>query len=142
MLLTRIMPTSFGDLRHEVDRLFGDWAAPFNGCCAPTFPLNVWEDADRFCVEAELPGVTMQGIEVNVVGDELSIKGTRKAVCEDNCTYHHQERTTGEFARVVTLPTRVDASKVEAVFKDGVLSITLPKAEEAKPKRIQVKTSE
>jgi HSP20 family protein len=139
-----MMPTNLGDLRHEIDRLFEDWTSPFNGNLfrPAAFPaVNVWEDAENFYAEAELPGVTMEDLEVNVVGDELSIKGTRKPMPEGAYTYHRQERGTGEFTRFVTLPALVDAAKVEAVLQDGVLTVTLPKAEEAKPKRIQVKVN-
>ena len=82
----------------------------------------------------------MEDVEVNVVGDELSVKGQRKPAKGENLTYHRQERETGEFSRFLTLPTAVNAEKVEAVLRDGVLTITLPKAEGAKPKRIEVKT--
>ncbi len=147
MLLSRMMPTSFGfgDLRQELDRLCEDWTEPGNGGLfrtSATFPaVNVWEDAENLYAEAEIPGVSMQDIEVSVVGDELTIKGARKPTREGDHTFHRQERGVGEFSRFLTLPTLVNAEKVEAVLKDGVLTITLPKAEEAKPKRISVKTS-
>ena len=145
MLLERMYPTlAFGDLRREVGRLFEDIAAPFNGGFFHTpgaFPaLNVWEDGECLYAEAEIPGVSMEDIEVNVVGDELSINGQRKPAKGENLTYHRQERGTGEFSRFLTLPMAVNAEKVEAVLKDGVLTTTLPKAEKAKPKRIEVKT--
>ena len=145
MLLQRMTPTVFGDLRREVDRLFEDFARPFDGGFFRTggaFPaLNVWEDAEHIYAEAEMPGVKLSDVEVSVVGTELSIKGTRGGKTEEKGrTFHRQERWTGEFSRFFTLPTSVNPEKVEAVMKDGVLTITLPKAETAKPRRIEVKT--
>ena len=82
----------------------------------------------------------MNDIEINVVGGELAIKGARHSLNggNGNRTYHRQERAVGEFSRFLTLPDAIDADKVEAILKNGVLSIKLPKAETAKPRRIQV----
>lgn len=144
MLLQRLTPPVFGDLRREMDRLFEDFARPFDGGLlrgAAAFPaLNVWEDAEKVYAEAEMPGVKLEDVEVTVVGSELSIKGTRRAERESNTTFHRQERMVGEFSRFLTLPVVVNADKVEAVMKDGVLTITMPKADQAKRKRIEVKT--
>jgi HSP20 family protein len=140
MFLQRLQPVfPFGDLRREVDRLFDDFSGPLAGGRGRSFPaMNVWENEENLHVEAELPGLTMDDIEVTVVGDELSIKGERKPAIEQG-TFHRRERGVGEFTRFVTLPMDVDAEKVEAVLRDGVLTITLPKAAAAKPRRIQVK---
>ena len=89
----------------------------------------------------EVPGVQMSNIEINVVGNELSIKGKRECGCGEGVTIHRQERGSGEFSRFLTLPVAIDAEKVEAVLKNGVLTIKLPKAEAAKPRRIEVKTN-
>ncbi len=136
---------TFPDLRRQIDRVFEQVMDSGNGqgFGARAFPaLNVWEDNDCVFVEAELPGVAMEDIEINVVGGELSIKGSRKPVKtingNGNPTYHRQERVFGEFSRFLTLPDAIDAEKVEAVLKNGVLSVKLPKAETAKPRRIQV----
>jgi len=144
MLLQRMYPSvSFGDVRRELDRLFEGFADPFDGGVVRNtgaYPaVNVWEDGDSLYAEAEIPGVTMEDIEVNVVGNELSIKGERKPMCGEGFTVHQRERGTGEFSRFLTLPVAVKADGVDAVLKNGVLTITLPKADEAKPKRIEVK---
>ena len=142
MFLQRMQPVfPFGDLRREVDRLLDDYAAPLVSGRARSFPaLNVWENEDNLFVEAELPGFTMNDVELTVIGDELSIKGERKAgPAEEQATFHRRERGIGPFSRFITLPVDVDADRVEAVLRDGVLTITLPKAAEAKPRRIQVK---
>ena len=134
-------------LRSEMDRLFEDAFEGFprlsrEAWFAPTFPaVNVWEDTDNVYVEAELPGLKLGDIELLVKGDELSIRGEYKDVCEDEVSYHRKERESGRFRRIVSLPTRVDAEKVSAQCKDGILTVTLPKAAEAKPRQIEVKSA-
>jgi len=106
----------------------------------PAFPaINVWEDENNLYVEAEIPGVTADGLETSVVGRELTIKSTRTARQENNLTYHRQERGTGTFTRVLGLPVEVETAQVQATLKDGVLSLTLPKARTAKSHKIEVK---
>jgi len=83
----------------------------------------------------------MEDVEVLVNGDELTIKGQRKAAEAKEQSFHRQERVIGNFSRTVTLPFDVDAEKVQATLKDGVLRITLPKAASARPRKIEVKTS-
>jgi|CXWL01.1.fsa_nt_gi HSP20 family protein len=136
---------AFPDLRRQIDRVFEQVMEPGSSSTfgVRAFPaLNVWEDNECVFVEAELPGVDMGDIEINVVGGELSIKGTRRQLTNGNGTptFHRQERVVGEFSRFLTLPDAIDADKVEAVLKNGVLTIKLPKAEAAKPRRIQVQT--
>lgn len=145
MMLRRINPVPFGDLRREIDRLFEDFNFPFASAQASgsgTFPaVNLWEDQDHLFVEAEVPGMSMSDLDVTVIGNELSIRGQRKDAERGQATFHRRERGTGSFARFVTLPVAVESAKVEAVLRDGVLTITLPKAAEAKPRRIEVKAS-
>ena len=103
-------------------------------------PLNLWEDDDNLYVEAELPELELTDLEIFVDGDnQLSIKGERKQPEGENGTWHRQERGYGRFSRAGELPQYVDSEKVTAEFKHGVLTITLPKREEAKPRRIEVK---
>jgi len=135
----------FDELRRQVDRLLdefgmGSFRSPF-GFQAAYPALNVWDTGDTLCVEAEIPGVSKDDLEVYAVGNDLTIKGRRKALEGDNLVYHRQERGSGEFSRVITLPAEVDADRVEAVLKDGVLNVRLPKAEKAKPRKIALKTS-
>jgi len=135
---------TMNELRREVDRLFEDLGPRFGrGVFAPvrTFPaLNVWEDGDSLYAEAELPGVSSEDVEVYSAGNELTIKGRREPRQGDQLSYHRRERGTGEFSRVITLPVEVDAEKVRADLRNGVLTITMPKAEGHKPKKITVKT--
>jgi len=127
-------------LRREMGELFDNMAWPFGGLRA--FPaLNLWEEGEALFAEAELPGMGMEDVEVLVNGDELTIKGQRKAAEAKEQSFHRQERVIGNFSRTVTLPFDVDAEKVQATLKDGVLRITLPKAASARPRKIEVKTS-
>lgn len=106
------------------------------------FPaLNLWEDADRYVLEAELPGIKADGVEVSVVDDVLTLQGTRPAAAPEAGGFLRRERAAGAFARSIQLPAGVDASQVEATLRDGVLTVVLPKAETAKPRRIPVKVS-
>jgi HSP20 family protein len=110
---------------------------------AGVFPLmNVTEDKDRYYVRAELPGLKADDLDISVTGDTLSISGERKLPAEDEkAQYHRREREAGKFSRIVTLPSQIDTGKVEARCIDGVLTVTLPKAEAAKPKQITIKAS-
>ncbi|MBN2559775.1 MAG: Hsp20/alpha crystallin family protein [Phycisphaerae bacterium] len=133
-------------LREEVDRLFTDFFqdVPMAGRLGlrsgSSFPaINAWDDAQNLYVEAELPGLKLEDIEVLVVGDEVTIKGERKDAHQEGALYHRRERGVGGFSRTLRLPSDVDADRVEASLLDGVLLVTLPKAEAAKPRKVQVK---
>jgi HSP20 family protein len=129
-------------LRNEFNQLFGSVAGD-NGwsALAASFPaLNVWEDEANLFVEAELPGMELSDLEIYVTGgNQLTIKGERRQPNYEKSVWHRQERGFGTFVRTVTLPAAVDSEKVEARFQDGVLIVTLPKAEAAKPRKIAVK---
>jgi len=134
-------------LRREMDRLLsgfvgnvGELNWPVVGRARPA--VNAWEVGEALKLEVELPGVESDQIELSVVGDELSIKVQRPDAEPQGATYHRRERSVGEFARVVRLPVEVDADHVEAELRHGVLTITLPKAESARPRKIQVTPAE
>jgi HSP20 family protein len=128
-------------LQRDMNRLFSQTPTGFAGDVAPTFPaMNVWTDEDRAIVTAELPGVAPDDVDVSVVGDTLTLKGSRQPdELEEGETYHRRERRYGAFTRAFQLPFHVDPDQVEATFWDGVLQISLPRAEEDKPKKIAVK---
>jgi HSP20 family protein len=129
-------------LHNEMNRLFGRYANGARELAGGYPPLNVWEDEGHLYVEAELPGFELDDLEMFVTGEnQLSMKGERKRPEMENGTWHRQERGYGSFSRIMDLPTTVDADKVSAGFKNGVLTVTLPKMEAAKPKKIQVKVS-
>lgn len=143
MLANRYAFPMGGRLGQEVDSLLNSFfdGGSFSPLRTRSFPaVNVWENAESLFAEAEVPGLSMSDIEIFVVGDELTIKGRRGEDNSDKVSYHRQERGVGEFARVLTLPYPVNPEKVEATLKDGVLTIVLPKAEEAKPRKIQIKS--
>jgi len=101
--------------------------------------VDVYETTDELVVTTELPGTKEKDVHVSIVGDVLTIKGERKQdreVKEEN--YHRMERFYGAFERHIPLPIPVEADKVKATFRDGVLEIRLPKAEEVKPKEIKI----
>jgi HSP20 family protein len=110
---------------------------------APAFPaMNVWTSKDGAVLTAELPGVKPDDIDISVVGDTLTLSGTRQAEeRSEGTTYHRRERGFGKFTRSFQLPFHVDAGKVEAHFESGVLHVSLPYAEEDKPKKITVKSA-
>jgi len=121
------------NLQDEIDRLF---ESPLRSW---TPALDVHEDADNFIIRAELPGLKREDIEVSLQDGALVISGERKTEkADEGVEIHRQERYYGKFQRALTLPTPVAADKIKAQYKDGVLTVTLPKAEEAKPKKIDV----
>ncbi len=105
-------------------------------------PVDIYETEDAIVLKAELPGVDPKDVEVRVEDNTLYLKGERKfeeEVKEQN--YHRVERSYGSFARSFSLPNSISADKVKAEFKDGLLTLTMPKREEAKPKTIKIDVS-
>ena len=104
--------------------------------------MDISENDDEFVVRAELPGMRKEDVNVTFVNGALKIEGERKHEKEDQKTnYHRVERAYGKFCRVFQIPDEVKSDKISADFKDGLLNIRLPKAEEVKPKAIDVKIS-
>jgi HSP20 family protein len=100
--------------------------------------LDLYQSSDNIVAVVELPGMRKEDIEISLHDGTLTISGERKRESTDAEKAQRTERYVGTFRRSIALPTRVDASKVSAIYQDGVLKVTLPKAEEAKPKQIQV----
>jgi len=130
-------------LRNDLDRMltgvFGPWAEgvlPGTGRGQPA--VNMWEASDAVLVELEVPGLKADHFEISVVGNQLTLTVDRPELNQEGVTYHRRERPVGSFTRVLRLPVEVDANRVEAELRDGVLTITLPKAESAKPRKIVV----
>lgn len=130
-------------LREAMDRLFEEsivWPRSWLAPAAQTFAVDIYETKDDVVVKASLPGVKPEDVEVSVVGDTLTIKGEvkeEKDIKEEN--YIRKERRYGSFCRSFTLPVSVNADKATAEFENGVLTLTLPKTEEVKPKTIAIK---
>ena len=100
--------------------------------------LDLYESGDHFVAVVELPGMPKDVIDISLHDGTLTISGERKRESTNGETAQRGERYVGTFRRSIALPTRVDASKVSATYQEGILKVTLPKAEEAKPKQIQV----
>lgn len=128
-------------LQREMNRLFNSYS-PSRLRTAPGYPaINIWADEESLLASAELPGVQVDDIDVSVDGDSLTISGARKSdQLPEGARYHRRERGVGDFSRSIQLPIVVDSEKVKASFKDGVLTITLPRAEEEKPKKITIQS--
>ena len=129
------------NMRAEMDRVFESTVGSFSRSPASLSrwnpAVNVYQDKDRFTVVVELPGLKKEEIEISLHDDTLTIAGERKRE-ESSAQEFLTERLYGKFQRSLTLPTAVDAEKVKASYKDGLLQVVLPKAEEAKPKQIEV----
>ncbi len=102
-------------------------------------PVDISEQENEYLVHVELPGVDKNDVKINVANSILTIKGEKKTVREEKGKNHRVERSYGTFQRSFTLPTSIKADKIEASYENGVLLVTLPKVEEAKPKEIEVK---
>jgi HSP20 family protein len=124
-------------LRREINRMFSG----VNREVSRDYPVaNVLIGEDDAMVSIELPGVDIDKIDISVIGDSLTIDGVRDpVVLRDGESYHRQERGSGRFTRTVRLPFTVEADKVDARYEKGVLSITLPRKEADKPKKIVIK---
>jgi len=134
------------DLRDEIDRLFESPMSELERSSRLlsgwTPALDVYEDKDNFTVKAELPGLKKEDIEISLHEGSLSISGERKSETKfEHAEVYRAERFVGRFQRTVTLPAAVAVDKVKAQYKDGILTVTLPKTEEAKPKQIDVQVN-
>lgn len=130
----------FRELQREMGRLF-ESLEPFQSIRQVNNypPLNLYDAGDRYLLSAQLPGMTPADIELTITGETLTIRGERKradGVKDDS--YRRQERPMGRWARTITLPDRVDSGQVEASFADGILTVSVPKAEDARPRHITV----
>jgi HSP20 family protein len=125
----RLLKEAFSPMSGETEVSTRSWAPP----------VDIYETEDAIVLKAELPGIDPKDVEVRVEDNTLYLKGERnyeKDVNEQN--YHRIERSYGSFARSFTLPNSISAEKVKAEYKDGLLTLTMPKREEAKPKTIKI----
>jgi len=146
--MTMIRWEPFGEmmsLRQAIDKLFEDsfvrYPRLWPELGAGEVPTDIYQTKDNVVVKASLPGVKPEEVDISITGDVLTIKGERKEeteVKEDN--FIRRESHFGAFSRSVTLPPDIKSDKAEAVFKDGILTLTIPKPEQVKPKQIKVKT--
>ncbi len=152
MLARTIFPrpttNDFARMSREMDRLFETLAPAFhvaNGAGAQRSkglsvpPVNLSQDDANLYAELELPGVAPENVEIFAQGDSLTIKGSRQIVQDERTKQViRSERVSGSFERTLTLPVEIDSDKVSAALKDGVLTITLPKAQAVLPRKIAV----
>jgi HSP20 family protein len=131
------------EIQDEMNRLFDTSLrrhGGFEGAFSPALDMVV--EKDNVVVTADLPGLTKDDISVTLQDNYLTIKGEKRHEVEQKeANYFLSERVHGSFTRTIELPTAVDAKRIDARFKDGVLHVTLPKTEEAKPKQMEVKVS-
>lgn len=124
----------------ELDRVFADFMGDLGRENGVNYEVDVREDADHVYVEAELPGLTKEDIDITLENGVMTIRGEKKLQQEKTSEgFHVRERRFGRFCRSFQLPVLVEENKVDATLKDGVLLVKLNKREEVKPKRIEVK---
>jgi len=129
------------DFDRMMDRFFGDWGWPALRGESWGPAMDIAERDDAIVVKAELPGMKADDLNISVQGNALTISGEKKDETEDKKEhYYHVERRYGSFQRAVMLPTEVDVDRIEAQHRDGVLTITLPKSETARPRQIKIKS--
>ena len=154
--MLRVHTRPVDQFRQDMNRIFGD---VFSGCydqaessAATDRPtIDVWEEADHFTVEAAIPGVAREAVEIHALGRKLTVKGQWRPAAKDGDAgpeqeekaarkYYNRERPIGPFQRVLTFPTDIDSERVEAHLNNGLLTITVPKAASAKPHKIELKS--
>jgi HSP20 family protein len=142
--ITRWDPFSeLADMRRTMDALFDDVRPARSGVFQPSvesyFPVDLYETKDEVVVEASLPGVKPEDIDISVTGQLVTVKGEAKDDHEEKAeNFYRHERRHGTFVRQFSLPTEVDADKAQANFEHGVLELRLPKSESMKPKSIKI----
>ena len=122
--------------RRMLDELMSDWEEDYS--VELTFPIDVKAESDSFVIKALLPGVYPEDLDIQIVNEIVTIAGELKADREEGANYLLAERPSGRFHRVISLPTPLDSSNVEAEIDNGVLTLRVPKTEEAKPRTIKV----
>lgn len=130
-------------LRSDFNDLFETWGRPrYQTAAVP--PVNVWASEQGLEIEAELPGVDPSAVEITVRDDELALKGTVESGAATDRkpeVYHRRERPAGAFARSIQLPYRVASDKVKAAYRNGILHISVPRADSDKPRRIAIEAA-
>ena len=140
------MPTIFGDpfevlfnLQRALDAYReSDWLESGPSGTGPFPPLNVFKKGDDFVVLTELPGVAKSDLELQVKNNTIRISGSKSVDYPEKGSFHRRERTAGRFDRAITIPVEIDAAKVKAECRDGMLALYLPRAERDKPRSIQI----
>ena len=127
----------------EMDRIFGAVGRPIGLRSVPrgTLPaINIYNQGDDAILTAEIPGINTDDMELTVLGDSVTLKGERKEQTKKEERFYRKERPMGAFTRTVTLPDPVDPNSVKATYNNGVLTVRMSKAKEAKAKKIKIKS--
>lgn len=146
--ITREPAATFAAMENRMNQLFnetlGAWDGRLGDGAAAVWmpPVDIFEQADGIRIFAEVPGVKPDQVSIAVEGNTLTIRGTKEQVAEERTErVHRYERAYGAFERTFTLPATVDAAAITATYENGVLTVTLPKAEKAKPRQIPVEVA-
>ncbi|RJP78573.1 MAG: Hsp20/alpha crystallin family protein [Desulfobacteraceae bacterium] len=131
----------FENLRKQLNFMNDAFMGVAPGRKAGVFPLvNLTEDKENYYLRAELPGVKSEDLDIQATGTTVSLSGERKIPAEnDGAKYHRREREAGKFSRMMSLSSEINPDRVKAALADGILKVTLPKSEKAKPKQISIK---
>lgn len=140
--------TVFEELRRRMDRLWDDFdsaqgtgALPATSSAGSTWPLiNLYDAESNLVLTADIPGVSEKNLQINIGNGTLSVSGDRKGDAPEGYSVHRQERGAVRFARSVSLPCNIEGERTTATVKDGVLTVTMPKAPEARPRQIAVRS--
>lgn len=134
--------SQFNRLQRQMEQSWtGNWPGFSSAGSAVYPPMNIYDDSENFIVRAEVPGVDAKDLDISVAGNTLTVRGKREVEpVEEGCCYHRRERSSGEFRRAFTLPEHVDSSKVVASMNNGILEIRLPRAEQARQRKIEIKS--
>lgn len=146
MMTTRRPENELATMQGRVNRLFNEMLGPWpygpeggaiNSAWLP--PVDVFEDKEGIKLTAELPGVKADDVKISLENQTLTLRGEKRQIAEETVEkVHRYERSYGSFERTFTLPSTVDSEKIQATFADGILTVTLPKVEKAKPREIPV----
>jgi HSP20 family protein len=126
-------------LQRQIDALFTDWVRPQRRVAGPAF--DVFDDGEHYRVVADMPGLRTEDLEVEVTEDGLAVRGARKLDVPEGYSVHRRERESLQLARSFTFPTKLDPENVNATLSQGVLTITLGKRADAKPRSISVRSA-
>ncbi len=131
-----VNPLRRNSRRRMLEEMMRDWDEGYTA--ELTFPIDVRADSESFTISALLPGVDPDNLDIQIVNEIVTISGELRTDRDENANYLLAERPSGKFHRVISLPTPLDAAKVEANLENGILTLMIPKAEEAKPRTIKV----
>lgn len=130
-----------GQLRRELERVLGDFERSAPSFAPATGGVTFDDDGNQFVLRADVPGLTENDFQISLANNTLTLRGERKLEAPEGHSVHRRERSPYRFAKSYELPARVDGDKVTATLKNGVLTLTLPKAAEAQPRQISVKAA-